>query len=105
MITEKKLETLIHNKIKDNFEHEFLADKDSFTVSIEGKFITIDNLIDTADECADNYDEDNKDFGTKEEYIEQERRNLEEFDQHLTNFINRILKKNGFNPDLYEINW
>jgi len=104
MITEKELETLIHNEIKDNFNHEFLADKDSFTVSIEDKVITIDNLIDTTDECADDYDENNEDFDSKQEYIEQEQRNLQEFDQYLTNFINRILKKNGFNSSLYEIN-
>ena len=103
MITEKELETLIHNEIKNNFNHEFLADKDSFTVSIEDKFITIDNLIDSTDTGGDDYDEENENFDSEQEYVEQEEQNLYEFDRDLTNFVENILEDNGFNPDLYEV--
>lgn len=102
MDTNKELEILIYNEIKNNFRHDFLSDKDSFTVSIQDKVIEIDNLIDSTDESGDDYDEDDENFDSEEDYIMQEELNLYEFEKSLENFVEKVLIKNGYKAE-YEI--
>lgn len=92
----KELETLIYNEIKNNFQHEFLDDKGSFTVSIQDKVITIDNLVDSTDESGDSYDEDDENFDSEEDYIAQQEQNLYEFEYSLEKFVEKLLIKNGY---------
>ncbi len=102
MNTNKELETLIYNEIKNNFNHEFLDDKDSFTVLVQDEVIEIDNLIDSTDESGDEYDEDDENFDSEEEYIMQEEQNLYEFEYSLTLFVEKLLTENGYEAK-YEI--
>ena len=99
----KELETLIYNGIKNNFKHEFLDDNDSFTVLVQDEVIEIDNLIDSTDESGCDYDEDDENFESEEDYIMQEEQNLYEFEYSLELFVEKLLIKNGYEAT-YKIN-
>ena len=98
----ENLAQIIQKEIEDNFDHKFLCCKQNLVVEITDKKIKIIDLIDNTDACgADFESQEYFDFEfdfdewyeEREEYIEQEESNQEEFNKNARHFVCDILNK------------
>lgn len=100
----ENLAQLIQDKLKTEFDHEFLSDKENVVVEINDNTIEIIDMIDSTDTCGDEYDEyDEEDNVTLSQYKDQQQADQDQFIQDLKNFVYDILTKEGLDEFEYRI--